>query len=920
MPNNTGTSPIMMFGAYIVNASTSIGWGGQGGSMQFTLIEDPENNVILNMPKVGTPVYFKYGTMFMAGFLQRYTYSESVGSGRKYDVVIESPTKFMDGVQLILEDFMGTTDLFVNSGNQFNFSTNISSNNVVYGNIENVYNLFGYYENPFYGGFFGNSNFNSSGLEVDRALIALQDLARNDHPQDHPLSGAINIAGFKYALNVQEMLDRVQDIWSFYQDSYRVKGPVQSVNGLMGEIAEAIQVDYYYDLRTIRPARLARLPEGGHIFWGNSIASDDIAAHGFDFDWNPPAGIRSTFPIIKVMTVDKSRQPTPGALTDWVKAAKTATPPKVVSYSIGEELTDATTQRMVYGGRRTRYQVAGVERAFPVWGVLPTSLGAPSVSKFKTFGTTMQIHGNGGNYGTGMGANPSGMIRLNLKGDFEGFQYMASLFEIRMALGGKQVWEIYKTFETMAGVEPNRNILGYNTNNLFTCPWTGAFTGTKDILNLLARGRGSVYDAAMTHFRPARKQFVKAIGQLNDAIFSSVSEVANNFYCQEFMVPLVSELTTLRQSVYNPPGDFEQIKAWEIADSAFVNFPLADDIAMRDGEGKQKSMVAYPKNSWSDYSGLGSDYANGRSGPSTQFQVGGGFGGLIVSSKGSPDKEQYYSGGTWFANFKAGGVVKAYDFITTPDFGLSVMAAYFFGISIRPEFYLTPGFNGVLQFQIPPDNLIPHKFGIPQQSNRYNYGPWITLVGRYSPEGKAEVQGDESMRPETYGGYGALQNMGNIVATAGAGEVAPTEAGMIEAVGKPEGAIGERFAASGPYLTNMDVSIDATGGVKTTYKFNTWTPNFGKLAKYNVDRIAKINKASWNFAQKNRSKVEKRPFPKFKFEKMDFAQEKKKLAPDVGAINHGLKPGAQANDRGLGNPGGGGRNNPNNANFGGFNN
>jgi hypothetical protein len=117
----------------------------------------------------------------------------------------------------------------------------------------------------------------------------------------------------------------------------------------------------------------------------------------------------------------------------------------------------------------------------------------------------------------------------------------------------------------------------------------------------------------------------------------------------------------------------------------------------------------------------------------------------------------------------------------------------------------------------------------------------------------------------------------------------------------------------------MDVSIDATGGVKTTYKFNTWTPNFGKLAKYNVDRIAKINKASWNFAQKNRSKVEKRPFPKFKFEKMDFSQEKKKLAPDVGAINHGLKPGADANTRGLGQPGGGQRGKPNDANFGGFN-
>ena len=38
--------------------------------------------------------------------------------------------------------------------------------------------------------------------------------------------------------------------------------------------------------------------------------------------------------------------------------------------------------------------------------------------------------------------------------------------ELRMALAGKETWEIFKSFETMAGVEPN------GQNNPFTCPWT----------------------------------------------------------------------------------------------------------------------------------------------------------------------------------------------------------------------------------------------------------------------------------------------------------------------------------------------------------------------------------------------------------------------------------------------------------------
>jgi len=137
------------------------------------------------------------------------------------------------------------------------------------------------------------------------------------------------------------------------------------------------------------------------------------------------------------------------------------------------------------------------------------------------------------------------------------------------------------------------------------------------------------------------------------------------------------------------------------------------------------------------------------------------------------------------------------------------------------------------------------------------------------------------------------------------------ESGTLELVGKPEGAIGERFANSGPYCTNIDVSIDATGGIKTSYKFNTWTPNFGKLAKYNIDRIASINKASWNFAKKLRDRVEKRPFPKHKFEKMDLSQAKRHQAPNVGAINGVLGPGKQVNHNKLGVQGGGAAGNAN---------
>ena len=77
-----------------------------------------------------------------------------------------------------------------------------------------------------------------------------------------------------------------------------------------------------------------------------------------------------------------------------------------------------------------------------------------------------------------------------------------------------------------------------------------------------------------------------------------------------------------------------------------------------------------------------------------------------------------------------------------------------------------------------------------------------------------------------------------------------------------------------------------------------------------------MNKASWEFAKKIRDRIEKRPFPKFKFEKMDFSLAQRHGAPNVGAFNWALRPGVQVNNEGLGVRGGGGRGNANNANFG----
>jgi hypothetical protein len=62
----------------------------------------------------------------------------------------------------------------------------------------------------------------------------------------------------------------------------------------------------------------------------------------------------------------------------------------------------------------------------------------------------------------------------------------------------------------------------------------------------------------------------------------------------------------------------------------------------------------------------------------------------------------------------------------------------------------------------------------------------------------------------------------------------------------------------------MSISV-GTGGINTSYEFNTWTPNFGKLTKYNADRIGRIYKATLDalnrFSQDNPKRpLQPRPF------------------------------------------------------------
>lgn len=133
---------------------------------------------------------------------------------------------------------------------------------------------------------------------------------------------------------------------------------------------------------------------------------------------------------------------------------------------------------------------------------------------------------------------------------------------------------------------------------------------------------------------------------------------------------------------------------------------------------------------------------------------------------------------------------------------------------------------------------IPNLAAVPLKSNIDTYGPWYN----YGLGGKMEYEKDETLVPWNYGGYDVM----NAVAQAKIDEVLAnqliSEAGSIEFPGVPAVQLGFALLDGGPNVTDVSVNI-TNGGATTTYTMQL-SPKFGKFAKQNIDRLARLGKLS----------------------------------------------------------------------------
>ena len=145
----------------------------------------------------------------------------------------------------------------------------------------------------------------------------------------------------------------------------------------------------------------------------------------------------------------------------------------------------------------------------------------------------------------------------------------------------------------------------------------------------------------------------------------------------------------------------------------------------------------------------------------------------------------------------------------------------------------------------------PWYAGVPQQSNRFTWGPW----GQTSNFGKAEVTFDQSYNPGPYGGIDNMNRaaLAKINNSTKAGAQLTNESGSVTISGLPEYKMGSpvqlymvsgfsdiNTPAIGPYVTDISLNI-GTDGVSTTYRMQTQR-KFGDTQSIYEDKMLKAER------------------------------------------------------------------------------
>ena len=860
----TFKKPIEFLGGLVTGFNCSLGWGGTASQLTVSLVEEDDWGTPLVFPEMGTPHHFEAGDFSFNGLLRSITRNESAGGGITYSVTLESPNLILDGSQIILDKYsvdLGFRDFGVSNYDYRNFEsytgnaykdTYITPGNPVLAEdknivnlVPNVFNVYKFYESPnrtvynpdhSYGSYFetgfGRSQRNDMGVRWRDVLWALESMcgiqqrdersrlksgesawlagsvsgpngygtaywsrdARDrgtvwDGTLSHPLGAidwhttigcGLHLGSHSYRVNLDELSRFSTGMGGVIPNEYRIGSNVISITGLLQDLTETAQGDFFIELQ------------------------DDLKT-------------------IKVRTILRNNQPVLGRVEDYVMSQKALG--NTGSLSVGEAYADNVMGKVVIGDNQTRifrtstavvpysfYTPPGLnpdEARFPI-----TSTGTKNypVGSFKKFAIPVEVPDK--TYPT-----PDGRL-----------WYVTDELEIRFASQGMESWRAFLAF-FKASTLHSVGIKDVGEFNPYS-PEAQKFNMNPVIVQGMKADAAKQFLANMNQATVA-PEFKESMAIL-DAIMNALGAIYND-WGTKLLCPVPGFVSHYSDPSTGGTGDI--INEWDLQSQAYDFYPeifvggsstgifnQPHDASFYDDSGLKVSHVVFPFDpTLYNYSSLPADsYATEGSSLYVKAQIDPKY----IWHNGVPHALVTFPKVTYGPlgffrnrNFQDVDVINACLAIANP-------AMY------QKRQLMTKGTGSAdTRHATAPAIRMPDMAAIPQKSNRFVYGPWISVGGI----GKANFEQDSALKPEAFGNYQNMNEFGRLMAFVGVSNMTTDEHGSVEVAGFPAIKLGDPLNG-GPYLTDISTSI-GIDKITTNYSFKTWKVDFGKIAKWQSDQF-----------------------------------------------------------------------------------
>lgn len=778
-------------GASITNFNGSIGWGTQASTLGIGLVEDPENGDSFDPPDIGTAVIFDYDQWQFGGILQGYKREYGQQGNPIINVQVQDPRELLDGVQLILADYTGST----------------------YG-MSNIYNIYGALES--WRGF-GGSQSNETGMPWTLLRDTFYTLQ---------LTQPIYFRGAYYLFDPFISLPLLPSY-------YRIGGDSISALGYVMDICNALSCDFFVEMIPL------------------------------DNDETPATN------VIKIRLIRRNYALRSDAINDFVEQTDGA-----VAKNSGYELSNEVTSKFVVGGKMNNlyfqqqaYTSPYNENAYddvvlPYWGY--NAYGMLAVGQGDFNGLT------GHEYQVTIDGRPLYLQTNNMAL----VNYTLDLAELHAARAGQQSWEAFLWFyddEPTSIHYKKATALGLVNGKLSAelMTWLKEWkNGTNPNPPNMASIRSQAKDNALIKNSNIWNEEVK---RKTSIVYNYINSYATEYYGKKFMVrvPFVAgawipETNKLRFSLIPTQTGYVEESYWGVAayygympynpakftaeDNRiypYARFSGMSNTTYTDDDGGTevtdlRSKYAFDKLPLDSY--ILDQYPNSKMGKMREN--------LFVKCN-IEETLVYLNPATLFSPRAVVTLVGPVADAVRNEGKLNTALIEEIKRWVKegaPSDAAVDDWGKTWISQFGQDALwktkeanfnMPDIVAVPLESQVLRYGPWYVTNGA----GRVEFENDSSLVPWGFGSFTAM----NLAGWAKVEDALTTqqvhETGSVEYPGVPTLGLGSALLSSGPIVTDVNVNVGEQG-VTTTYRMQTWSYQFGRLGKYNVERFGKLSKVT----------------------------------------------------------------------------